>query len=193
MGLRPQTPRAPLHAAKPRVRALGLALALPLLFISNVAFAFDDCPPGSYVKSEDGFSWCQPTVCIDDTQCNPGQVCREFSLCMQVGELAEAGAPAVDGSARLVVTQACAAEKRCPQLQTCSTMGRCFAPAIADRLGILAKADASTSTAEPPKKSSCGCSAIGTRGDYGFALVGFGVAIIALRARARRRARSRRE
>lgn len=169
------------------MRSAAFLVACSTLFlVRTVAAATSDCPPGSFEKSEDGFTWCQPTVCDNDGQCNPGQVCKPVSLCMQIGELADAGAK-VDGGSRLVVTQICGEDKTCPTLQTCNSFGRCISLATADKLG---RNGPGPTRPDAPKKSSCGCEAVGSSSNGGgIALAGFGA--IALLVRARRRASRR--
>lgn len=162
------------------MRSLAV-LATVLLFASNAsAETFVDCPPGSSKKEEGSYSWCQPTVCENDTQCTP-DVCRPVGLCMQVGSLNKPGEP--DGGARLIATQICQEDKQCPTQQTCSLMKRCVSKAQADKLADGAPAE---TPAEAPKKSSCGCEAVGVRDARGPAGVA-AFALSALLVRARRR------
>jgi hypothetical protein len=163
---------------------VGLAAFGATFLFAGAAAAFD-CPAGSYEKSEDGFSWCQPSVCENDGQCDHGQVCRPVNLCLQVGQLAEAGAKPTDAGSRLVVTQICAEDKTCPQLQTCSSFGRCLTQAQADKLAPAKPAD------PPAKKSSCGCEAVGCR--TGASIFWGGAAVISLLALTGMRARRRRD
>jgi hypothetical protein len=171
----------------------SLAVAAALLLTTSVASAADtfvECPPGSTKKEEGTYSWCQPTVCENDTQCTPN-VCRSAGLCMQVGSLNKPGEP--DGGARLIATQICQEDKQCPTQQTCSVMKRCVTQAQADKMA----ANTPATTTEAPKKSSCGCSVIGAKDDrengfspstYGFA--GFalsGLLVLARRRGARRK------
>ena len=166
------------------MRSLAV-LATVLLFASNAsAETFVDCPPGSSKKEEGSYSWCQPTVCENDTQCTP-DVCRPVGLCMQVGSLNKPGEP--DGGARLIATQICQEDKQCPTQQTCSLMKRCVSKAQADKLADRAPAE---TPAEAPKKSSCGCEAVGVRDARGPAGVA-AFALSALLVRARRRGAQR--
>lgn len=166
--------------------------ALTLSMMPSTARAEGDCPPGSVHKSEDGFSWCEPTVCTNDGQCGPNEVCRKVGLCMEVGTLANAAS--VDAGKRLVVTQRCAPDKTCPQTQTCSDLTRCVSRSDAQKMGILHLEAAPSATAAPgsavePKKSACDCNAVGaSHGSAGAALAGAGAVVVVLRQR-RRRAR----
>lgn len=147
---------------------VGVLSFASAMLAAGAASALDDCPPGSRSKSEDGFSWCEPTVCANDAQCGPNMTCRPLGLCMEVGHIADAGAKTTDASSRLVVTQVCAPDRSCPQLQTCSVIGRCISMNEAQRMGVLGTpaASSSTGTALPggeaaPKKSGCGCDVVG--------------------------------
>lgn len=170
-----------------QVLVAALVLSIPV-----TARAEGDCPPGSVHKSEDGFSWCEPTVCTNDGQCGPSEVCRKVGLCMEVGTLADAAN--VDAGKRLVVTQRCAPDKTCPQTQTCSDLTRCVARSDAQKMGILHLEAAPSATAAPgsavePKKSACDCNAVGrSQGGTGAALAGIGAVALVLRQR-RSRAR----
>lgn len=166
------------------------------LFSTSTARADNDCPPGSIQMSEDGFTWCQPSVCSNEVPCKANEVCRPIALCMEIGSLSAAGAR--DGGKRLVVTQRCVAgelpgdPKTCPQKQTCSDMNRCVSKAVAEKLGLLdvpgspsAKPSAGPTSGEA-KKSSCGCDVVGASQGRSGALA-FGLAISLLAARRRRR------
>lgn len=164
-----------------------IAFAIPLLLVAQNAFAADafvECPPGSTKQEEGSYTWCQPSVCGDDTQCAPN-VCRPVGLCMQIGSLNKPGEP--DGGQRLIATQICQEDKQCPTQQTCSLLKRCVSQAQADKLAANA---APATPAEPAKKSGCGCETVGVRrgssGNPG-ALGAFGVALSALLVRAARR------
>lgn len=149
-----------------------------------------DCPPGSIGKASGAFSWCEPSVCLHDGNCSPGEVCRTVPLCVEVGTLADAGKA---GEQRLVATQRCGAAGACPSSQTCSTKDRCLSKLQAQKLGLLdAPAAASSASGAPtaaePKKSSCGCEVAGEHGSGWGAAFAFGLAatMVAARRRARR-------
>lgn len=182
------------RASRPVVTAAAF-LAASFLSISAAHAAEADCPAGSRSKTENGFSWCEPTVCSNDGQCNPNEVCRPMAFCLEVGTLADAGA--VDGGKRLVVTQPCVAgsapgnPKTCPQKQTCSDMSRCMSKSAAEKLGILtapAAAPAGSAGAADggAKKSSCGCHVVGAR-SRGEAWAALALVVGAFAARRRRR------
>lgn len=168
--------------------AFALAIALP-------ARAADDCPPGSVHKSENAFEWCEPTVCQSDSQCGgPNEVCRPVAFCMQVGTLTQDAASMGEAGQRLVVTQRCAPDKKCPGTTTCSEMGRCLSKTAAEKMGLLT-ASAASSSATPAggdaKKSSCGCDVPGRATGslaFGFAIA-LGLAITARRTRRSPRSR----
>lgn len=171
-------------------------VVLPVLALSlSTATAFAaDCPPGSLSRSQDGYSFCEPTVCQNDGQCNPEEVCRPVALCMQIGTL-DVDAATLGGAAakRLVVTQPCAPDKSCPQTTTCSDMGRCLSKATAEKLGILTRNDARALPPGEPAKKSCGCGVVGAdRASGGFLAVLAGVVGATIRAARGRRAPSRR-
>lgn len=159
-----------------------IAFAVPLLFVARSALAatdtFVECPPGSTKQEEGSYSWCQPSVCGDDTQCAPN-VCRPVGLCMQIGSLNKPGEP--DGGQRLIATQICQEDKQCPTQQTCSLLKRCVSQAQADKLAANA---VPATPADPPKKSGCGCDAVGSSSS---GLGAFAVAFSALLVRAARR------
>lgn len=170
------------------------ALAVSCLsFVPSLAYA-DDCPAGSKMKSENGFSWCEPSVCLNDTNCSPAEVCRPVPLCVEVGKLDERNSTK-DAAQRLVATQRCAPDETCPSTQTCSKMSRCVSKAQADKMGMATAPGASASSAAPAggeaKKSSCGCLVVGTHGSDGAALLGLALAAVAIGSR--RIHRTRRE
>ncbi|MFO0736823.1 MAG: hypothetical protein U0270_13140 [Labilithrix sp.] len=174
-----------------------VAVAASLLTASAAsADVFVECPPGSYRMDEKGFSWCQPTVCENDSMCNPNILCRPLGLCMMVGTLSKPGEP--DGGQRLMVTQLCGEDKTCPQNQTCSMLGRCLTADNATKLGVIDKKPGAPAPSAAPsatpatpaegKKSSCGCSVIGAPESERATVVSLGaVALSALLVRARRR------
>lgn len=180
------------------MRSPALLVAAAVVLTAPVAAAqtFVECPPGSYRMDERGFSWCQPTVCENDSMCNPNVVCRPVGLCMQLGALSKPGEP--DGGARLMVTQICGEDRTCPQNQTCSVHGRCVTPTQAEKLGVMDKkvgAPPAPSAAPEPtetKKSSCGCEAVGAGGRGGAGLFGVALGLSALLVRAGRRGSRRR-
>ena len=169
-----------------------LALALGLIATDARAKLELDppaCPEGSLWKASGPFEWCEPSVCLHDANCTPGEVCRTVPLCVEVGTLADAGKV---GEARLVATQRCTAGA-CPSSQVCSVKDRCLSKAAAQKLGVLEAPKPppapSAEADEPPvKKSACGCEVVGrTTGDSpldGLVVVLGGVV---LAARARRR------
>ena len=174
-----------------RTRAFALLASLAVIATSTAvapsARAEGDCPPGSLHKAQDGFTWCEPTVCETDAQCGPGEVCRSVALCVQVGRVDPARAALSDGGERLVATQRCAPDKTCPQTTVCSEMKRCLERSDAEKMGLLATAP-STSSGEAPAtggKKSCGCAAPGAaRVSWGSVL---GATLLALVAARRRR------
>lgn len=157
------------------------------LFVPSIAFA-DDCPAGSSMKTEEGFSWCQPSVCLNDGNCGPQEVCRPVPLCVEVGKL-DAKQQAKDAAQRLVATQRCAPDESCPSTQTCSKMSRCVSKAQAEKMGMAtapgASASAGGAPADAPKKSGCGCAVVGSRahGSERAALLGLGLAVAAIGSR----------
>lgn len=178
------------------VGSLLASLVVAALTLStSTARAEDDCPPGSVHKTEDGFTWCEPTVCANDGQCKPNEVCRPIGLCMQVGSLA--GAATEDAGKRLVVTQRCVAgavagdPSYCPQKQTCSELNRCVTKAAAEKMGLLDRpsappASSATGASSEAKKSSCGCDVVGARsGSTGAIAFGLAVSLLAVRTRSR--------
>jgi MYXO-CTERM domain-containing protein len=150
-----------------------------------------DCPPGSAMKTEGTFSWCNPSVCNDDSGCLPNEVCRPMALCVQIGVMSgDGGAVATNKESRLIATTRCGPDKTCPSTTTCSDKSRCIDKQKADKMGILAAAPAaSASSGSAPsdaKKSSCGCSTIGDRTSSGAALLAFALGAAAIRARRRK-------
>ncbi len=169
-------------------RALPALLLASSCFLASTAHAAEDCPPGSVSTTEDGFSWCRPTVCSNEVPCRANEVCRPVPLCLQVGTIADAAT--ADGGQRLVVTQRCVAgrepgdPKTCPQKQTCSEMSRCISNADAEKLGLLDAPKPATTPSET-KKSSCGCDVIGASTGQAPALVVAALGAAMLRRRRR--------
>jgi hypothetical protein len=161
--------------------------AAALLLFATPAYALD-CPPGSTPQSHEGYDWCEPSICENDSQCTP-KVCRPVALCIQVGALTSDAAALAGAGKRLVATQRCAPDKSCPQTTVCSEKGRCVSKADAERMGAPASPDASASAA-PETKSKCGCDIVGleTGARGGLIAIAALVAITARRARARTRA-----
>jgi len=179
-----------------RSSSLGrlLVVVSVVLGTAGTALAQEECPLGSTQKSESGQTWCEPTVCDQDTQCPTGSVCRPVALCVEIGALDPAPGVKSDAGQRLLVRQRCGADKSCPQKTTCSDKGRCITRAQAEKAGLTAPtasagdAGASAPAAGEPKKA-CGCHVPGTSGGElgGAALAMLGVLAIG----ARRRTRSR--
>lgn len=174
--------------------AAGVACGIVLSW-SSVARA-DECPIGSVEKTEDGQTWCEPTVCEADNQCPTGSICRPVPLCVEVGTLDAKPGAKTDAGAKLLARQRCGADKACPQNTTCSEKSRCITRAQADKAGLLtgsAASGAATSdggsaaSSEAPKKA-CGCDVVGMRGgELGAgALAAAGALAIAARRRRRR-------
>ncbi len=171
------------------ISGIAPLLAVGLLLSTATARADEDCPPGSVHKTENGFTWCEPTVCTNDGQCGPNEVCRRVGLCMEIGTLADAASE--DAGKRLVVTQRCAPDKTCPQKQTCSDLSRCVSKAAAEKMGILHVESAPSATAAPgsavePKKSACSCDVVGSGGHDGAGIVLAGIGALVLATRRRR-------
>jgi MYXO-CTERM domain-containing protein len=170
-----------------------VSVAAGVFGTGGTARAQEECPLGSTQKSESGATWCEPTVCDQDTQCPTGSVCRPVALCVEIGTLDQAGAK-TDGGQRLLVRQRCGADKSCPQKTTCSDKGRCITRAQAEKAGLTAVAAAGdaggTGAATDAPKKACGCHVPGTsggeRGGAALALLG----LVAIGARRRSRARS---
>ncbi len=168
--------------------ALGAALA-PSPAQAGVALEPPtDCPPGSVGKASGNFAWCEPSVCLHDGNCTPGDLCRTVSLCVEVGTLADAGQA---GEKRLAATQRCAPGGACPSGQVCSVKDRCLSKSVAQKLGVLEApkpAPPASAAAEdaPPKRSACGCEVAGGTRD-GALPAGLLLGTWALLAAARRR------
>jgi hypothetical protein len=166
----------------------------PALAVAAEATPPTDCPPGSAGKASGEFAWCEPTVCENDPQCGPGQLCRTVKLCVEIGKIGDAGGKlgaAPSGADKLIATGLCVgAEKACPASTVCSEKKRCLDRAAAQKMNLLEEpkpAPSAGGTAEPARKSSCGCAAVGAPSESalstGCALVIAG----ALVQRARRR------
>lgn len=175
--------------ACPLVRTAATAF---VLFAASAARADDDCPAGSKFRNQDGYTWCEPTVCENDGQCGNGEVCRPAPLCLQVGTLKPTGAAMSDAGQRLVATQRCAPDHACPATTYCSDMKRCLSRTAAESMGLGAATPAASSSAaaSSAKKSSCGCHTVGD-GGAGGAWAALGGGLIAWVARRRRQARTR--
>ena len=159
---------------------------LVVFFLPSIAWA-DDCPAGSKLKTEGGFSWCEPSVCLNDGNCSPSEVCRPVPLCVEVGKL-EPGTPrsprSEDAAQKLVATQRCAPDETCPSTQTCSKMSRCVSKAQAEKMGMALPPPGATASHEAePKKSACGCSVVGSPGGDVMAFAGLALAAAAIGSR----------
>ncbi len=176
------------------VRVVGIVVAV--LATTGVARAEDLCPIGSSEKKEDGFTWCEPSICETDSTCPTGSLCRPVPLCVEVGQL-DAG-KGDGGGARLMARQRCGEGSSCPQNTTCSAKGRCLTRAQADKAALMSATTTgsvsapltapSASPGEAPKKA-CGCDVPGTRrgGELaGGVLAMLGLVVIGARRRARR-------
>lgn len=184
------------------LRLLACAVTSALVLGSPLAHADEECPLGSVMKSDNGQTWCEPTVCEADSQCPTGSLCRPVSLCVEVGVLEQRPGVNDDAGQKLMVRQRCGADKSCPQRTTCSEKSRCITRAQADKAGLLTPAGAASATAgtpatpEAPKKS-CGCSVPGTAGGEhaGAVLALLGLVTVAARRRSvvagRKRVRQR--
>ncbi len=176
---------SPLRALVPSALVLGLVAS------TGTARALDDCPPGSSARSENGFTWCEPSVCANDGSCRPDEVCRPVALCVQVGTVNPSGAAVgQDAGAKLVATGRCGPDKKCPDTTVCSDLGRCLAKTTADKMGILAPASSAapaSSSAAGSGGKSCGCSVPGAGGALGSGLGAFGALGLLATIRLRRR------
>ncbi len=154
---------------------LALAFALVPLVPSRAraqsAEPPTDCPPGSVGKASGPFAWCEPTVCVNDSTCSANEVCRPVALCVEIGQLADAGKK---GEEHLVATQRCGPQGACPQTQVCSEKGRCVSKVAAQKMGLLSPPSPSSSPGLPPAKEpakACGCRTTGASEDGRLALV----------------------
>jgi MYXO-CTERM domain-containing protein len=168
-----------------------VSFVLGALGVARSASAQEECPLGSTQKSEGGSTWCEPTVCDQDTQCPTGSVCRPVALCVEIGTLDQAPGTKSDAGQRLLVRQRCGADKSCPQKTTCSDKGRCITRAQADKAGLTASpaagGDAGASGAPEAPKKACGCHVPGTSGGElgGGALAMLGIIAVGARRRSR--------
>jgi MYXO-CTERM domain-containing protein len=165
-----------------------VSVTLGVIGTAGTARADDECPLGSTQKSESGATWCEPSVCDQDTQCPTGSVCRPIALCVEIGTI-ENKTPGIlsDPVRRLLVRQRCGADKSCPQKTTCSDKGRCITLAQADKAGLMTAAGADAGAAAPAPKKACGCHVPGTSGGErgGAALAMLGILVIGARRRTR--------
>ncbi len=160
------------------VLALSVAVSLSLPALAHaVETDPSDCPPGSVNKTENSMTWCEPSVCENDANCLPNEVCRPMALCVQIGTIAgDGGATANNKQSRLIATGRCAADKKCPNTTTCSDKSRCIEKSKADKMGILTPAaSASAAPAADAKKSSCGCTTVGNSANEGKLAVALGL------------------
>jgi MYXO-CTERM domain-containing protein len=173
-----------------------VSVTLGVIGTAGTARADDECPLGSTQKSESGATWCEPSVCDQDTQCPTGSVCRPIALCVEIGTI-ENKTPGIlsDPVRRLLVRQRCGADKSCPQKTTCSDKGRCITRAQAEKADLSASAPAADAGAAAPgtsaPKKACGCHVPGTSGGErgGAALALLGMIAIGARRRSRDSAR----
>src|SRR5262245_3145440 len=68
------------------VVSVGVALVLSSAQTAH-ADSPSDCPPGATLKTSGAFSWCEPTLCDNDTQCGANELCRAVALCVEIGKL----------------------------------------------------------------------------------------------------------
>jgi hypothetical protein len=157
-----------------------------VLFIARPAQALD-CPPGSTARSHDGYDWCEPSICENDSQCMPN-VCRPVALCIQVGALTSDAAALSGAGKRLVATQRCAPDKSCPQTTVCSEKGRCVSKVDAERMLSLKPAASAAPGPATETKSKCGCEAVGVATGAQGGIAAAALAVVTWRrARARKR------
>ena len=167
------------------MKALSLATTIAILSCASLAAA-DDCPPGSKYKTEDGFSYCEPSVCANDTQCSPGEKCASYPLCVQVGTTKQGAALGDAGAKRLVATQRCGPDNTCPDTTVCSVLSRCISKAVAER-NAPAPSTSAPASSEPAKKSACGCALPGSPGaSSALPLAGLALGVLVARRRIRR-------
>ena len=178
--------------ASPRslVATVVAALSVVVLAAPGVARAAgEDCPPGSVWKTNESYGWCEPTVCQNDGQCEPSEVCRPIPLCLLVGKEDPDAAMLGKAKQRLEATAPCAADRTCPQNSVCSVLARCVSKIKADQMHLLATpavSSAAATTDVPAKKSACGCRAVGAPAAPASALaLLLGVATVLSRRRAR--------
>jgi hypothetical protein len=176
------------------VVACACASICALVLAPSLAHADVECPLGSVMKTDNGQTWCEPTVCEVDHQCPTGSVCRPVPLCVEVGVLEQSPATSDDAGQKLMVRQRCGADKSCPQRTTCSDKSRCITRAQAEKANLLAPAGAASAAPAPePPKKACGCHVPGAAGGQvgGAGLAMLGAIAIGARRRARSGSRSR--
>jgi hypothetical protein len=164
------------------MRVLPLVLAFTLL--PAVAFADVDCPVGTQKKTEGPNEWCEPVVCVTDAQCG-ADVCKPVPLCIEIGTVKNADGK--DAGQRLMARQRCGPDRSCPSSTTCLDGNRCISKTEADKMGLLAQAAPSASSASAPAASDkkCGCSVVGAPSPAFGALACAALGAIAIVARRR--------
>jgi MYXO-CTERM domain-containing protein len=158
----------------------GISLA------SSVAFADVDCPAGTKKKSEGTNEWCEPSVCLTDAQCLPGELCKPVPLCVEIGTV-KGTATSPDGGQRLMARQKCGPDRSCPASTSCLDGLRCITKPEAEKMGMLSSAVPSASSAPAAEGKKCGCRVAGAPSPAAPSLLLASVAIAALAGRRRRR------
>ena len=156
-------------------------LAAALFLIPTTALADGvDCPPGSVQKTAGKNTYCEPSVCSTDAQCQAGEVCKALPLCVEIGT-------EKDGKL-LMARQRCGIDRACPASTNCLDGMRCISKAVADKLTAPAS---SAPSADPPAKKACGCrvagASSGTDSTWALAGLGLGVVLVGRRRSTRRR------
>lgn len=164
-----------------------LLVSLAIMLTSSVALADVDCPAGTKKKSEGANDWCEPSVCANDAQCLPGEVCKPVPLCVEIGTL-KGSATQPDAGQRLMARQKCGPDRSCPASTSCLDGNRCLSKADAEKMGLLgaAAAPSASAGAASGETKKCGCRVAGAPSSSTYALLA-GAVGIALLARRRRR------
>lgn len=94
-----------------------------------------DCPPGSRGMTSHHGTWCEPTVCETDLDCDKlatfwdrdiKKVCREQPLC--VSTRTDSGFPLGKPAERSIAGGVCGPETACVSPATCQSAKRCVEP-----------------------------------------------------------------
>jgi len=108
---------------------VGFVLGLSLLPGSARADAImgppERCPPGAVPASSHAGSYCDPSICTSNGDCESGHVCTKQPLCVEPMTGYHGGGPLTVDNALTT----CAGDGTCPPSTTCITEMRCVSRA----------------------------------------------------------------
>lgn len=150
-----------------------------------------DCPPGSIGDSSHDGSWCTPTVCERDEDCEKQAPvsarkrrfrCEEAALCVEHTRSDRWRGNGIEE--RDIARRACAADGSCVRPEQCVTAKRCVL--VDEKRSSEGRDEGDKERGSSPTARGCGCS---LPGDARGAAIGAGLSIAGLALFRRRRAR----